>query len=94
MIKYALDKDGLTTLVNKILALLGAKTDKLSTAVKGQVLVDDGNGNLSGSNVQIGGESLADNPNVTTLATELAVSKIVDSSIEAISDEEINALFD
>lgn len=72
------------------------KADKLTTAVSGQVLVDDGNGNLNGSGVTVGTEALAETPLSTVLATELAVSTAIancSGGATSITDEEIDALF-
>lgn len=95
-----LSLEGLTTLVEKIKTLIttsiSTKADKLETAVSGQVLIDDGNGNLSGSGKLVGGSTLAEVPDGNTLATEVAIATALaehTASVVAISDEEIDNLF-
>lgn len=57
----------------------GTKADKVAAAHANELLIADATGNNKLSGVKVGGATIADAPNATTVATEAAVKAIVNS---------------
>ena len=68
------------TPVNLATALNG-KMSQLSQTTAGNILQSDSSGNAVDNGNSIGGESLAEEPNGKTVATELAVSNAISNAL-------------